>query len=173
MKRVYASAVCFVLGTAALGFMWRFGHRVTTLGPHGDTIMVAVAVTLMLSYAAAAILYASWRGSQRLDISSPLNPGMDAETIRLGVKAGVYGLYPGKSYRVIREIKDYYGTIFPVGMDLIFVRRDYLPYHGGHTVFFRPRPMYLQDEENADVLGALDQYLQAIGTLMENGQPGY
>lgn len=90
------------------------------------------------------------------------NPGTNADALRLGVKAGVYGLNPGVTYRVIRQIKDCYGDVFPVGTELLFVRRHFLPYHGGHTLVFRPRPMYLQEDLNAEVLERLDAYLEAI-----------
>ena len=78
------------------------------------------------------------------------------------LKSGVYGLVPGAKYRVLRAITDYHGGSFAAGDVLTFVKRDYLPYHGGHTLTFEPRVMYLQDDENADVLGRLDSYLEAL-----------
>lgn len=90
------------------------------------------------------------------------DPNMNAERQHLGLKAGVHGLVAGASYRVLREIRDHYGNVFPVGMELLFVRRHFLPYHGGHTVVFQPQAMYLQEEEHADVLARLEAYLEAL-----------
>jgi hypothetical protein len=78
------------------------------------------------------------------------------------LEAGVYGLVSQGTYRVIRPIIDCYGAVFVPGEELTFVRRDYLPYHGGHTIVFETRSMYLQDETNADILNGLDLYLQKI-----------
>lgn len=172
MRKLFACGVCLLLGTGALVFALRFGHRVPELGPHGDAIMTGTALTLSLSYAAAVAVFISWHGTRRAARGDDLNPGMNAETLRLGVRAGVYGLKPGASYRVVREIEDYHGNVFPAGMELSFVQRHYLPYHGGHTVVFRPKTMYLQDEENADVLNRLENYLEAAGSSVEAGRPG-
>jgi hypothetical protein len=79
-----------------------------------------------------------------------------------GLKNGVYGLVPHAKYRVIRAITDFYGGQFAVGDVLTFVKRDFLPYHGGHTLTFEPRAIYFQDEANSDVLGSLDTYLEAL-----------
>lgn len=160
MTRLLAAAFCGFFATCAGAFVWLHADRVASLGPDGERTMSIMAVTAILGYAAALILFASWRGSRTAVIVEHLNPGANEETMRLGLKAGVYGLHPGETYRVIREIRDYHGGIFPVGTELTFVQRNYLPYHGGHTVVFRPRPMYLQDETDADVLNDLESYLE-------------
>ena len=162
MKRLVAAALCVLIATVAAGLAWRYAHRVSDLGSHGENIMSVMALTAIFGYAAAFILFASWRGSRASTTVGHLNPGANEETMRLGLKAGVYGLKPGVTYRVIREIKDHYGDIFLVGTELTFVQRHYLPYHGGHTVVFRPRPMYLQDETDADVLNDLESYLEVV-----------
>ena len=90
--------------------------------------------------------------------NGPFNPGTNTPPPR----TGVYGLRPGATYRVIQEIRDYYGNVFPIGMELVFVGRYFLPYHGGHTIVFQPQTMYLQEEANADVLDGLDLCLEAL-----------
>jgi hypothetical protein len=63
------------------------------------------------------------------------------------------------AYRVIKPFSDYHHGQFAAGEELIFVGRDYLPYHGGHTLTFTARKIYFQDEENAEILARLESYL--------------
>jgi hypothetical protein len=72
----------------------------------------------------------------------------------------VYELVKGRTYEVVREIRDYYGGVFPAGQRLVFTERHFLPYHGGHTIVFGPVSLYLQEEENGDILDRLDEYLR-------------
>lgn len=161
MKRIFAGSICLALGAGALFCVLRSGHPVPGLSMRRDTAMAIAALALILSCMSAFVALIAWRDIRRSALRTNLNPGMSEETLRLGVKAGVYGLEPGASYRVIREIKDYYGNIFPVGMELDFVERSFVPYHGGHTVVFQPHTMFLQEQDNADVLNGLDAYLEA------------
>ena len=73
----------------------------------------------------------------------------------------VYDLKPGCRYCVRKDFTDFYGGQFAAGAILTFQKRDYLPYHGGHTVQFAEQTLYLQDEENADILQDLWTYLEA------------
>lgn len=89
--------------------------------------------------------------------------GMAALAIRLRRKmgrGGVYDLRRGRRYVVVQGFTDYHGGRFEAGERLTFRRHDYLPYHGGHTVVFDERTVYLQDEENAEVLGKLRDYIE-------------
>ena len=72
----------------------------------------------------------------------------------------VNDLAKGRTYEVVREIRDYYGGVFPVGQRLVFTERHFLPYHGGHTLVFGPVRVYLQEEMNADILDRLEEYLR-------------
>jgi hypothetical protein len=76
----------------------------------------------------------------------------------------VHSLVPGHLYRVGKAIADHCGNAFHPGEELRFVERHFLPYDGGHTIVFgcpdgRERRMYLQDEDESDILGNLDEYL--------------
>ena len=89
--------------------------------------------------------------------------GLTAFVIWLRTKfgrGGVYDLREGRQYVVVQNFTDYHGGRFEAGERLTFKRHDYLPYHGGHTVEFEERTVYLQDEENADVLGRLWSYIE-------------
>jgi hypothetical protein len=74
----------------------------------------------------------------------------------------VYDLKQGSLYRVRRDFTDFYGGHFAAGAILTFQKRDYLPYHGGNTIHFAEQTLYLQDEENADILQDLWTYLEAV-----------
>ena len=73
----------------------------------------------------------------------------------------VFNLEPGVVYEVVKPFADYYRNQFSVGEKLTYVERNYVPYHGGHTVVFRERKLYLQDDENADLIDSLGEYLTA------------
>jgi hypothetical protein len=75
----------------------------------------------------------------------------------------VHSLVPGRLYRVGKKMVDHTSSAFQVGEELRFVERHFLPYHGGHTVIFngtegRERRMYLQEEDNRDILDDFDAY---------------
>lgn len=72
----------------------------------------------------------------------------------------VCDLVEGRTYEVVREIRDFYGGVFPVGQRLVFTERHFLPYDGGHTIVFGPVRMYLQEEVNAEIADRLDEYLR-------------
>jgi hypothetical protein len=56
----------------------------------------------------------------------------------------VFRLVPGRRYRVVAEIEDFYGNRFLPGEVLTFEGRDFLPYEDGHTLRFVERKMWLQ-----------------------------
>ena len=62
-------------------------------------------------------------------------------------------------YRVTRDFVDFYNTPFRHGEILTFMEVNFLPYHGGYTVVFKEKNLYLQEQENADILEALGHYL--------------
>jgi hypothetical protein len=59
----------------------------------------------------------------------------------------VHALASGERYRVIKPFRDHAGNAFAEGEILTFTRRDYLPYHDGHTLFFEERTMWLSGED--------------------------
>lgn len=71
----------------------------------------------------------------------------------------VHQLQPSTRYRVRRTFLDFYRNQFQVGEVLTFISHSFLPYHGGHTIVFKERTLYLQEDENADILESLHEYL--------------
>lgn len=77
-------------------------------------------------------------------------------------RLSVYRLQPQKTYRVHQTFTDYYGHVFEAGQELTFVKRNFLPYDGGHTLTFQPAAVYLQEDLQAEILENLDLYLAEI-----------
>jgi hypothetical protein len=73
----------------------------------------------------------------------------------------VHRLQPGRAYRVTRTFQDYHQQTFEAGTVLTFQSQNFVPYHGGYTLFF-DRPIYFQDEANADILAEFDLYFAEI-----------
>jgi hypothetical protein len=71
----------------------------------------------------------------------------------------IYSLGKGDTYIVRRGLTDFYGNIFTPGEVLTYVERHFLPYHGGHTIVFKERNLYLQEEANKDIIDAFAEYL--------------
>lgn len=77
----------------------------------------------------------------------------------------IYTLEKGAAYVVRRAFTDFYGNAFSPGEVLTYEERHFLPYHGGHTIVFKERSIYLQEEENADLIDSFADYLsRAVGS---------
>ena len=63
-------------------------------------------------------------------------------------------------YRVLQDFVDFYQNQFRQGELLTFVESHFLPYHGGYTVVFQERTLYLHEEVNSGILGSLGDYLR-------------
>jgi Domain of unknown function (DUF3601) len=156
--RAILAILCFAIALASVSFAFAHADRVAAAGGFGP--IVAALVSFLVFGIVGFFLLLRLRDARKPALASgvPREPYLPES----GLAAGVYGLIPGAKYRVIRPITDCYGASFEAGEELTFVSRDYLPYHGGHTLVFRPRTMYLQDDENAGVLHALDTYLANV-----------
>lgn len=76
----------------------------------------------------------------------------------------VYNLQPGVVYRVTTGFTDYHQGSFTPGELLTYETRHFLPYHGGHTIVFRERAIYLQEEEQAELVNSLGRFLVVHGS---------
>jgi hypothetical protein len=74
----------------------------------------------------------------------------------------IRSLRKGSQYRVLQDFHDYYRNSFSIGEQLTFVESHFLPYHGGYTVVFKERTLYLQEEENSAILDAIGEYLSPV-----------
>jgi hypothetical protein len=62
-------------------------------------------------------------------------------------------------YVVRKGFTDFYGNVFSTGETLTFVERNFLPYDGGHTIVFKERKLYLQEEENVAIIDSFAEYV--------------
>jgi hypothetical protein len=119
----------------------------------GWGIVVAILFgTFFVTWTWALFVHLRWRDRRSLAT------GFTA-TDREALKGTVYGLVQGAEYQVMQNFTDYYKNEFHRGELLRFKERHFLPYHGGHTIIFEQRPLYLQDEENAQILENFSQYV--------------
>ena len=72
------------------------------------------------------------------------------------ITVALHALRTNAVYEVIRDFKDHNGCSFPAGTRLTFLQRQFLPYHGGHTLCFREATIYLQ--EDSEVCRAFEHY---------------
>jgi hypothetical protein len=83
----------------------------------------------------------------------------DLRRVDQGNQSSIYRLEPGVVYRVVRPFADYHGSAFEPGRLLTFESRSFVPYHGGHTLFFREAAIALQEDDQAAILHDLGSYL--------------
>jgi Domain of unknown function (DUF3601) len=144
-----------VVGAAATATaFWLVDHRqaVPSSGP-----MIAVLIGLFFgSYLWAFFRYLGWRDKGRATrTSTPSQPDPALE-------GTVYGMMPGREYQVMRPFMDHYGNLFEQGERLRFKQRHFLPYHGGHTILFEERALYLQEDQNTEILDHFLDYFALI-----------
>jgi hypothetical protein len=75
----------------------------------------------------------------------------------------IYTLEKGATYVVNRTFTDFYGNVFSPGEMMTYAERHFLPYHGGHTIVFKERSIYLQEEENQAIIDCFAEYLSRAG----------
>lgn len=73
----------------------------------------------------------------------------------------IHTLEEGVVYTVTKPFTDYHQNNFTPGDKLTYAGRDYLPYDGGHTLFFKERLIYPQENEDAALIDSLHEYLAA------------
>ena len=74
----------------------------------------------------------------------------------------IHALEKSVRYRVCQDFTDFYHNRFIQGERLTFIEFHFLPYHGGYAVIFQERNLYLQEQENANILECLADYLSPV-----------
>jgi len=142
-----------IVGLVALAFAWRVA------GTRGANAIVAV---LLL------VWFACWMGAflrflqRRGQTPAPLRQPAQAAQADPSLEGTVYGLEPGAEYRVVQTFSDFYDGEFTRGERLRFKRRNFLPYHGGHTIEFDERTLYLQEDANREILSDFRRYIARV-----------
>lgn len=140
-------------GATALAF-WLIDHRQSV--PNSAVIITVLAVVFFVSYTWAFLRYLRWRDQRRVTmVSMPFQSDPKLE-------GTVYGLMPGREYQIMKSFMDHYGNAFEQGERLRFKQRHFLPYHDGHTILFDERTLYLQEEQNREILDHFSDYIVLI-----------
>lgn len=70
----------------------------------------------------------------------------------------IYSLVEGTTYIIEKDFNDFYNQTFTRGEKLTFVEKHFLPHDGGHTIVFKQRRLYLQEEEHKSIIDNFDAY---------------
>lgn len=146
--------------SAALAF-WLVDHR-HTIPDSGWVIGFSMGACLVC-FTWALLRFIAWRDRLVANTRVP-SVNVFANGGAQNLAGTIYALVPEAIYQVQQEFTDYYGNHFQQGERLRFKQRHFLPYDGGHTVLFAERPLYLQENRNAEILDNFSQYLERISS---------
>jgi len=164
IQKLLPALLCFVLG--GIGCL-------VVLGASGGEpgLLFGGMVASLTLWGTAFFLFLRWRDRY----APPHTPRWSifyqaAQVAKRGFEAtagslsagGVHALKPGASYRVIKSFTDCYNGRFEAGTELTFIKSNFVPYHGGTVLHCTPRSVYLQDEENSNFLGHVEDYLEQL-----------
>jgi hypothetical protein len=114
----------------------------------------------LLCWGAAFFLYLRQRdqareaaGLSRHYGAAPINHSSPTQEL------SIYMLQPGVCYLVKQSFVDCFGNHFEQGQRLTFRKRHFLPYHGGHTIVFEERSLYLQEDQNRSIIDDFSRYI--------------
>ena len=145
-------------GASAVAALTLVDHRAAI--PYSGPVLAGLMGTFLLTYTGALLLWLR-RRDHRAAIRALLAD--DEPTYTDPIYQGtVYGLTPGAVYEVQQPFMDHYQNAFQPGARLRFKERHFLPYHGGHTLVFEEGCIYLQEEQNSDILSAFSQYVARV-----------
>ena len=157
-KTLFLILLLFCLGTGAIALdFWLVDHR-PGIASSGVIIAISLGV-FFISYTGAFLLYLRWRDRSR-GMSKMAIPSAERSAPHL--KGTIYGMIPGSQYQVVQSFTDYYGNSFNQGEVLQFKQRYFLPYEGGHTIVFKERSLYLQEERNQEIVDHFSDYIVQI-----------
>lgn len=122
-------------------------------------VFASLLAGFFISWTWALFVYLTWR--DRRSLASP-NTAIPNAIDREALKGTVYGLVPGAEYQVMQTFTDHYNNQFQQGELLRFKERHFLPYHGGHTIMFDQRSLYLQEDDNATILSNFTDYISSV-----------
>ncbi len=151
LSRWFSLPILLLVGFFALAFAWQLAG---TRAANGFTAILL------------ALWFVCWMGAflrllKKRDQMRAARPTLPPQVIPPdpALEGTIYGLQPGTAYRVMQTFSDFYGGEFTRDERLHFKQRHFLPYHGGHTIEFAERTLYLQEDANREILGAFAQYI--------------
>jgi hypothetical protein len=148
--------ICLGSGAAALSF-WLVDHR-QAIPASGITIAVSF-IVFLASYTGAFFLYLHERDARRAMVVTTVS---SKTPIQQNLEGTIYRMIPGTRYQVKQSFTDYYGNSFERNEILRFKERHFLPYEGGHTIVFKERSLYLQEERNQGIVEHFSDYIVQV-----------
>lgn len=146
----------FLIGGCAIAFaFWLIDHRRAV--PNSGVIIAVLAGVFFVSLTWAFLRYLRWRDKSRAVMAINMPVGVDPN-----LAGTVYGMIPEREYQVMKSFTDHYGNSFEQSERLRFKQRHFLPYHGGHTIVFDGKTLYLQEEQNSEILDHFSEYIAPI-----------
>jgi hypothetical protein len=138
--------------SASAAAFWLIDHRLAV--PNSGIVIVVLVGVFFVSCTWALFRYLRWRDQRRaiVPVSGPVQPDPNLE-------GTIYGMIPDREYQVMKSFTDHYGNAFEQGERLRFKQRHFLPYHGGHTVVFEGKSLYLQEDQNREILDHFSEYI--------------
>lgn len=127
--------------------------------PNAEVRLAFLIGLFFITFVWAFLLFLQWRDRQRAARYVPPQMPLQIREDQIGT---VYGLIPGRKYKVIKPFTDFYGNHFEQNELLEFSTRHFLPYDGGHTIMFKEKAIYLQEDVNKDVLDHFSEYIVQI-----------
>ena len=150
------SSLTFIAVTAAILAFQRVDHGMAD--PNSGIIIAIHMGVFFVSFSWALFRVLRWRDLRR----AAAVPAPTAETYRPELAGTIYGMIPGRKYQVIQSFTDFYGNTFEQNERMQFKQRHFLPYHGGHTIVFNERSLYLQEDTNKDILDRFSEYILLV-----------
>ena len=123
---------------------------------NSQVVLAVLIGVFFVAWTGAFLLFLHWRDKSRatiIAVPSQLDPNLNDT---------VYGMLPEREYQVLQSFTDYYGNTFEKGKRLRFKQRHFLPYHGGHTIVFDGKALYLQENQNQEILDHFSEYIAPI-----------
>ncbi len=139
-------------GTFALGY-WCISYP-QAIPISGVIASVSLGI-FFISYIWAFLLILKWRDTKAAKTNAAQPPALSQQNL----EGTIYGLTIKCQYQVVKSFTDYYGNSFKQGDILLFKERQFLSYHGGHTIIFEEQSLYLQEKVNAEILDNFSEYI--------------
>lgn len=153
LRQILFTTILLCIGLSAFALaLWVFGRYPALTG----TVIIALYGVLFTLVTWSLFRFIRWRDERRA------LPNLRPEVPRPELDRTIFGLIPGQGYKVIQDITDHHGNSFHQNETLRFKERHFLPYHGGHTVIFDQRTLYLQEEQNSDLVNNFSVYLVRV-----------
>jgi hypothetical protein len=154
------TVLLLLIGAGAIAFVFWLFERPGTIP--GAGILLATALTVFFMSCTGALLLHLRRRDKIKTRAKIMRTAPSTVPSPPDAEGTVYEMTPGSHYQVMHSFTDYYGNSFQPGERLRFKERHFLPYEGGHTIFFHERSLYLQEDKDREILENFSAYIARV-----------